>query len=394
MKMKDLVFRRGSNGFLLFCETGDVSAHELSFVVKPSFEITDYRVIDKLSSREGEITSDFIAGKNETEIRVNIRDEDTYSLAGGNFYYDLDDLTEGRSISGGIFILIPDVQTPFDNLGILPQSLVRMILLNPDEFEDNEFVIRKTVEGKANFGSIDQSSCREMLGINELDERKVDKSPGMGLSENNLSSQLKGDYDSAYAMRHSHSNMSLIDAVNQNLGSGANPQFNQLGVGRGCLGTWSLTLHNGLTTRTSTYIDWEGGNARIRENSFNLEFSNFDGSSLVQTFRTGASGNISYKPLTTSGMKLKTLSVSAQTTLTTTDHAVFVTTGSTDKIISLPVSGIPDGTWFIIKKVDSGSGRGIVQAPGGTVEGGSEYILAQQYSCASFIKSGAGYYVV
>ncbi len=394
MKMKDLVFRRGSEGLLRFSESGDISAHELSFVVKPSFEITDYRVIDKLSSRAGEITTEFNTEKNVTEISVNVEDEDTYSLSGGNYYYDLDDITEGRSIAGGIFILVPDVQTPFDNLGILPRSLIRMILLNPEEFNDNELVIRKTEEGKANFTGIDESSCREMLGINELDEKKVDKSPGMGLSENNLSAQLKGDYDAAFAMRHNHSNMSLIDAVNQNLSSGANPQFNQLGVGRGCLGTWSLTLNNGLTTRTATYIDWEGGNARIRENSFNLEFSNFDGSSLVQTFRTGASGNISYKPLTTGGIKLKTVSVSAQTTLTSSDHAVFVTTGPADKIILLPVSGIQDGTWFIIKKIDSGSGRVLVQAQGGTVEGGSEYILAQQYSYASFIKSGSGYYLV
>lgn len=394
MRMTDLAYRRGSCGKLRFNEAGNLTGHQLSFVVKSSFEITDYRVIDKSTFREGEITAQYADGEDYTLIEVNILAEDTYSIAGGNYFYDLDDLTMGRSIAGGIFVLTPDVQTPFDNLGNLPQSLGRALILNPEDFSDNMLVIKKTEGGKETFGGIDEAGCRDLLGINDLDESKVDKAPGMGLSENNLSGQLKGNYDTAYGMSHSHSNIAYLDSVNQNLGSGANAQFNQAGIGRSSLGTWSLTLHNGLTTRTSTYIDWEGGNARIRENSFNLEFSNFDGSTLVQTFRTGPAGNVSYKPLTTNGIKLKTLSVSANTTLTLSDHVLFAATGSTDRIITLPAAGAPDGTCFIIKKVDSGSGRVLIQVPGGSIEGASEYQLAAQYSSVSLIKSGTCYYSV
>jgi hypothetical protein len=445
---KDIKQRRGSKRDIVFIIAGNLAGHEISFVVKPSTAITDNRIIDKNSLQNGEIELVNENADNRTGVSITLKEEDTYSLEPGNYVYDLDDLTAAVTLAGGLFILTADVQTPFDNLGSLPQNCSRAVLAMPCEFEDNTFVYKVAEGGKDKFTGIDTAETKNILGIDLLESGKVDKIEGKGLSEVNLSSQMKSDYDtafghlsdlnnphcvtknqiglgnvvnadttnpaniiqntnyrfstdsekanwnSAFSDKHTHANKTSLDAINQNLSTTGTPQFSQLGLGRSTQGAWSLALQLGLSTKAGTFIDWEGGNARLRESGYNFEFSNYDGSSLVVTFKTGGSGNVSYKPLTTNGQAYKVTSVTASTLLTASDHVVLVTASSSDKTITLPITGINDGTIFVVKKTDSGIGKVIVQGVSGTIDGQSSIELNVQYSAVQLLKNGSNYFIL
>lgn len=394
MITKDLNQRRGSKSVYRFEAAGNLTGNELSFVVKPTTIVTDNRVVDKNSLRPGEIAVLFDAVKNVSVVTVSLIEEDTYSLNAGYYYYDLDNLTISVTLFSGIFILSADVQTPMDGMGILPANCPRAILLFPSEFEEDSFVFKTTDEGKEKFSSLEAADAKDILGVTQLEENKVDKESGKGLSELNFTQQLKNNYDSAFNDKHTHANKSNLDTINQVLSTTGNVQFAQIGIGRPCLGSWSLALNTGLSTKSGTYIDWEGGNARIREASYNLEFSGYDGSSQITAFKTGAAGNFSYRPLTTTGIICKVTQVSSNTTLTGLDNVVLVTTSTTDKTITLPVTGIPDGTVYVVKKIDSGSGRIIIQGASGTIDGQASVTLTSENSLFKFIKSGGNYFIL
>jgi len=394
MITRDLNHRRGTRGSYNFETPGDMRSRELSFVVKPSTNLSDFRVVDKNSLRDGEITISFNEGEGKSIVTVNMLDEDTYSLNAGNYFYDLDDLTGSITLYAGMFLLSADVQSPLDNLELIPSNCSRVMLLNPEEFPENSFVRKTIVNGKEGFGQLVIEDAKNLLGVYSLEQGKVDKEPGRGLSDINFTQQLKTGYDACITDRHTHANKSNLDSINQTLNTSGTPQFSQLGIGRACQVSWSLALFSGLTTRGGTYIDWEGGNARIRENSYNLEFINYDGTSLITTFRTGAAGNTSYKPLSTTGQSYKTVNVSANTTLTASDHVVLVTTSSSDKTITLPISGIADGTVFIIKKIDSGAGKVNVQGASGTIDGQAYTQISAEYGYLHALKSGGNYFIV
>lgn len=440
--------RRGSKRSIDYVKKGDLTGHEISFVVKPSIELTDIRTIDKNILRQGEIDLLYAPETDISRITVNLLEEDTYGLNAGNYFYDLDDLTISDTLASGVFMLAADVQTPFDNLESLPQNNLRLIIANPAEFNDNSFVYKITEEDKSKFKGISVNDAKDILGVAFLESSKVNKVEGKALSENDLTNLLKNNYDmafehssltnnphnitkaqlnlenvlnvdstnpaninqsesyrfatdaektnwnGAYAAAHSHSNKTNLDSINQNLNSVSAVQFNQAGVGRNAFSSWSLALQTGLSTRSGTYIDWEGGNARLRETGYNFEFSNYDGSSLAVTFKLSAGGNVSYKPLFTNGQIYKITSVSANTTLTVSDLAVMVTTSVLDKIITLPVANIPDGTIFYIKKVDSGAGKVIVQGASGAIDGQSSIEWNSQFTAYQFIKNGANYSII
>jgi len=448
MITKDINHRRGTKRNLEYQKNGDLTGHEISLVVKPSTELTDVRVIDKNIFRQGEIDIYFDSLTGRTNIIIHLLEEDTYGLQAGNYYYDLDDLSLSDTIANGIFILWPDVQTPFDNLESIPQNNPRMILLNPAEFNDDSFVYKITEDEKEKFTGISINDSKSILGITTLENFKVDKVEGKGLSENDFTNQNKINYESAYAHsilsnnphnvtkeqaglgnvqnidstnpvninqnsnyrfvtdseksnwnnaytdKHTHSNKTNLDVINQNLGTSSAVQFNQAGLGRAPFGTWSLALQAGLSIRGGNFLDWEGGNARIRENNYNFEFSNYDGSGLSITFKLGAGGNTSYKPLSTNGQVYKINSVSSSTTLSGSDHVVFVTSSSTDKTITLPVTNIPDGAVFFIKKADSGTGKVIVQSAGGSIDGQTAIEWNSQFTSYQFIKNGSNYSIL
>lgn len=448
MITKDIKQRRGSKQNLIFEAAGNLTGREISFVVKPTTEITGVRIIDKNNLRIGEIELIYESSSNITNISVLLCEEDTYSLNPGNYFYDLDDLTESVTLAGGLFMLSADVQTPFDNLEALPQNCPRAILAMPDEFEDDSFICKSTEEGKGKFTGRTRADVKTILGICLLENGKVDKEEGKGLSEVNLTEPMKSGYDaafehvsernnphgvtksqiglgnvvnadttnpanitqsaeyrfandneksnwnSAFSDKHTHTNKTNLDNINQSLSTGGAPQFSQLGIGRAVVGTWSLALQSGITTKGGTYIDWEGGNARLRENGYNLEFSNYDGSALVLTLKTGSSGNISYKPFITNGQVYKVVSVSSNVQLTALDHVVLVSASSSDKIVTLPITGITDGAVFFIKKTDSGSGKVIIQGASGTIDGQSCIELNAQFAAIQLIKSGANYFVL
>lgn len=391
---RDIKQRRGSRSDLEFEFAGDLTGCGLSFVVKKSLDITDWRLIDKNTIRAGEIETAFNAESGRTTAIIHLIEEDTYSLPAGNYYYDLDNIQEGITLAAGVFILSADVQTPFDNLEILPSNLPRAVIILPSELEDNSILHKTREEGIEKITGLTIPAAMESLGINQLAVSKVDKVEGKELSECDLTSELKGNYDAAFNEKHTHLNRNNLDSINQNLGSGNSPQFSQIGVGRSVYGSWSLSLQTGITTRSGTYIDWEGGNARLRENGYNLEFSNFDGTSLVTTFKTGAGGNISYRPLITNGMAYKVTNVSASYVLTAADTVTLVTASSTDKTITLPSAGIAEGTLFFVKKADSGSGKVIIQPAAGTIDGGAAVEITAQYGVFQFVKTSAGYSIL
>jgi len=444
----DIQQRRGSKNSMVFHTQGNLEKREISFVVKPSTEITDSRIIDKNSLRTGEIGLVYNQESGKTDITVYILEEDTYSLKEGNYFYDLDDLSVSDTIAGGVFMLTADVQTPFDNLAMLPLNCPRGIILMPDDYGDNEFVYKISVDGKSKFAGISFPDTKRQLGIEALENNKVDKETGKGLSENNFTGELKTAYDAAanhvvlksnphevtkeqvglgsvanadttdpaninqssqfrfvtdsektdwnlaYTDKHSHSNKAYIDVITQNLTTASAPQFVQLGLGRAALSSWSLALQAGLTTKSGTYLDWEGGNARIRENAYALEYTNYDGSALTATFKMSASGNYSYKPFISCGQAYKVVSASSNMTASNNDHIILVTTSSTAKTITLPVAGITDGTVYTIKKTDSEAGAVIVQPASGTIDGQSSYQITAQYGTAGFVKYGANYFIL
>lgn len=394
MLVKDIKQRRGSKKEHRFEMAGNLANHEISFVVKASTELTEARTIDKNNLRSGEVELSYNSSTGRTRVSIYLQKEDTYQLKPGNYYYDLDDLTVSNTLAEGLFILSADVQTPFDNVEFIPQNCPRAIIVVPDEFEDNMLVYKITEGGKSRFTGVSIGNAKSLLGITALENCKVDKEAGKGLSDINFTPTLKNNYDSAFAEKHNHTNKTNLDLINQGLGTTCNPQFNQLGIGRSVFGAWSLSLQGGISTRSGTYIDWEGGNARIRETGYNLEFSSFDGSSLSVSFRTGAAANTSIKPLITNGQIHKTVSVSSNITLTASDHIALVTTSTSDKTVTLPVTGIPDGTVYIVKKIDSGSGKVIIQGAGGTIDGQAAIELTNQYNTVHFIKNGFNYYIL
>lgn len=87
-------------------------------------------------------------------------------------------------------------------------------------------------------------------------------------------------------------------------------------------------------------------------------------------------------------------SYSANTTLTANNFYVNVTTSTTDKIITLPITSISDGTTFHVKKADTGIGWVIISVSGGgTIDGVASLSIQYQYSGYTLVKSGSNYLI-
>ena len=90
------------------------------------------------------------------------------------------------------------------------------------------------------------------------------------------------------------------------------------------------------------------------------------------------------------------LSVSASTTIATTDaiSVVLVTTGNTNRTITLPAVAANAGRSLLIKKVDSGTGTVTITPNGGTVDGASTNVINAQYSFAELVSDGINWHVI
>lgn len=81
---------------------------------------------------------------------------------------------------------------------------------------------------------------------------------------------------------------------------------------------------------------------------------------------------------------------SANYTALTTDDYIPVTTGASDKTITLP-SAPNTGFSLILKKVDSGAAKVIIA---GTIDGATNYWLTTQYQYVEIVYNGSSWDVV
>lgn len=86
------------------------------------------------------------------------------------------------------------------------------------------------------------------------------------------------------------------------------------------------------------------------------------------------------------------LAVSADTQLDATHDVVEVTTGGTDKTVTLPaLASVPVGRPYIVIKVDSDVGAAIVDGSGAeTINGDPNWPLTNQWQYVKVAKNAAG----
>lgn len=193
---------------------------------------------------------------------------------------------------------------------------------------------------------------------------------------------------------HSHSNMTYLKSVNQSLGTSSVVRFEQVGLGQAVYSTWSAVFKEGCSLRAGKSVDWENGNARMYENTYVLYFKTYDGATLTEALRLGQSTNTSSRVLATNGFMKAISSVSASTPATKNNQVFLVTTGATDKTITLPITGISNGQIYTVKKIDAGAGNVIVIGESGNIDGAANKTWNVQNEFHSFIKYGGEYFIV
>ena len=87
--------------------------------------------------------------------------------------------------------------------------------------------------------------------------------------------------------------------------------------------------------------------------------------------------------------------VVANTTLTTTNNVVLVTTGAGNKTITLPHALDNASRVYTVKKVDAGIGTVTVTAVGtDTIDGAATVVLLAQWNTVTIISDGANWYKI
>jgi len=110
----------------------------------------------------------------------------------------------------------------------------------------------------------------------------------------------------------------------------------------------------------------------------------------VLTANSGASGGVSWNPVSVTNT---INAVSADYTILDGDgyRAIFVTTGSTDRTVTLPAAASNSGREIIVKKVDSGTGNVTVA---GNIDGDAGgFILDLQYEHVNVISDGTAWFI-
>jgi len=86
---------------------------------------------------------------------------------------------------------------------------------------------------------------------------------------------------------------------------------------------------------------------------------------------------------------------SANYTVTDTDgfDTILVSTGGSDRTITLPAVAANSGRTLLIKKTDAGAGKVTVTPNGGTIDGISTFTLTAQYSKLSIVSDGTNWFI-
>ena len=94
---------------------------------------------------------------------------------------------------------------------------------------------------------------------------------------------------------------------------------------------------------------------------------------------------------------IRTYAATADVTLADSDDYthIFVTTGATDRTITLPTAADNANRQYVIKKVDSGSGTVTIDGEGAeTIDGEATKLLTTQYSWMTIVCDGSEWHVV
>lgn len=88
-------------------------------------------------------------------------------------------------------------------------------------------------------------------------------------------------------------------------------------------------------------------------------------------------------------------SVSANYTVQTSDQVILVTTGSSDRTMTLPTAASMNKKELTFKKVDSGTGDVILDGNGSeTIDGNLTLTISGQYTYLTFICDGTKWHVI
>ena len=87
---------------------------------------------------------------------------------------------------------------------------------------------------------------------------------------------------------------------------------------------------------------------------------------------------------------------SANYTITDTDgfDTILVSTGASNRTLTLPAVAANAGRRLLIKKTDSGIGTGTVSPNGGTIDGAASFTLSAQYNRIGIVSNGSNWQVV
>ena len=196
---KNIVFHRGDKEAVRIDYPGDISSHDLNFVLKSDRELTSTRLLEiggNISPDNDKFSAVYDENKKITQITITPGAVDTQDLS-GNYVFDIYDATDSVTRIDGNFYIEPDVQTPYDGTN-LPADGKRYIPYYPENFNDKEILqydsALREFTGKTP-GSLADENFYNKTEIDGSLSTKVDKIPGKGLSSNDFTDGVKMGYD-------------------------------------------------------------------------------------------------------------------------------------------------------------------------------------------------------
>jgi hypothetical protein len=137
----------------------------------------------------------------------------------------------------------------------------------------------------------------------------------------------------------------------------------------------------------------------VTMSSYNLTFSSSSGNLIFNPSSSGKVGIGITSPTSNLHAKgsfaTKVTTVSANTTLDATHSTVLVSTGSSDKTITLPAASTCTDRIYCIKKTDSGSGDLIIDGNGSeNIDGSNTYTMHDQNNAVIIQSDGSNWFVL
>jgi hypothetical protein len=131
MLQQDLSYYRGDSKVLTLNILGNLTGRDLTFVVKADKNPLSDRLLEK--DTDDGIT--ILYSSPYTTVSITIDKLDLADLEAKVYFYDIIsvdplDAEDSVTVAGGNFILIGDVQTPYDGTGSLPANATRVMVVS------------------------------------------------------------------------------------------------------------------------------------------------------------------------------------------------------------------------------------------------------------------------